>query len=911
MPDILILTVCLTLLTGASEPAEDPTLDAPTHHTTQLQTTLPNGMRVVVQSVPWERLARVEVFYSAGSATDPDSLAGLAHLAEHLLTDSGHQHPDGELKRLQTLYSSYSNAYTEATSMCFVSQCLTNFLPEILDLEADRMHGAITDSLSFEREKSVVLEEIAFRSRLSPTMDFLESIFQAAYLGHPLGRDVGGTPESVQRAGSRDFLAFQAERISPGKAVLVVSGPVDLESTLKLVREKFAFGPRAQPYQPGFPEYPPVVGRRIVLDTLHHSGVMIGIACRIPSENTRDLVLALCLVEFLDEARLGLSLRPVPGEMVLMAYSSGDYFRPPTDLEQHWFMDYPPFDPDQDAQSGLGYIWSELGKTLNNLKRQEVFDEARTRALNNLGSRGEISGTGSGTGRVLVNGYQYLDARTHTEILQELTPADLQDFTNRFLHPGRVVVGIRHGRDSGRSVTINMAGRVVPNSTMNGGDSLDLLGTDLIDPVLETYRQADLFQFEKAELPNGIPVHCLVIPDADRWHLGGCRTFPGLKDLRVGKKAGLDYLYNQVVEYDDTQRQSMDDNQPPRKLSYDLSIELWPWLLRYWADGPPDLAAKIAQTLSRRLESREFNKARWSAVLGWSKDTMMDIRDQASNAARAWRWRQLLGDDHPAISRWAPDPGMTSSASYNDLKKVHGKVAGKVGNTVLVATGPLVSEEVAEILKGTFGHRDKRKPESGFPERKGKLLTGQGRVFSDLEKADVRLTLTFGPLPLEQSDESLSMVLMLLEEALQQSLTSRLREQEGLTYAVFCKARPIDGCFLWEVEVTCQPGQAPLALASLLQVLARHAQAGFTPDECARARLALTGRAIVAFSDAKKGLDWLLRLATFGEIPDDPMARIFDVGPDRINAMAAEVLNMDRYVFSATGPMFEEDIDQF
>ncbi len=69
---VLVLMIMLTGMLAAASQADESASPGSTQTTTQLQFTLPNGMRAVVQSVPWQRLVGVEVFYSAGAATEPD-----------------------------------------------------------------------------------------------------------------------------------------------------------------------------------------------------------------------------------------------------------------------------------------------------------------------------------------------------------------------------------------------------------------------------------------------------------------------------------------------------------------------------------------------------------------------------------------------------------------------------------------------------------------------------------------------------------------------------------------------------------------------------------------------------------------------------------------------------------------------
>jgi predicted Zn-dependent peptidase len=100
---------------------------------------LGNGFQVYIHADEDLALTTVSMFFAAGRATDPDSLAGLAHLAEHLLTENSESYPNGGLARQSTLYSTYRNAYTRGGSIQFETQCLPEFLAKVLVLEVERL----------------------------------------------------------------------------------------------------------------------------------------------------------------------------------------------------------------------------------------------------------------------------------------------------------------------------------------------------------------------------------------------------------------------------------------------------------------------------------------------------------------------------------------------------------------------------------------------------------------------------------------------------------------------------------------------------------------------------------------------------------------------------------------------------
>jgi len=52
-------------------------------------------------------------------------------------------------------------------------------------------------------------------------------------------------------------------------------------------------------------------------------------------------------------------------------------------------------------------------------------------------------------------------------------------------------------------------------------------------------------------------------------------------------------------------------------------------------------------------------------------------------------------------------------------------------------------------------------------------------------------------------------------------------------------------------------------------------------------------------------------MAEFGDIPLEPLHEISMVTAEEVNTMARSAIDPGNFVFTATGPLFEEDIDLF
>ncbi len=863
---------------------------------------LENGFQIHIRSDENLSLTTVSMFFAAGRATDPDSLAGLAHLAEHLLTENSAAYPDGGLIRQSTLFSTYCNAYTSGGYIQFETQCLPEFLPQVLALEVERLGGGGMDEATFAREKSVVLEELAFRRKMSSFNQHLERLKQACYRGHPFGEKIGGTPETVGRIELADYEAFRQEYIQFRRAALVITGPVDPDLTYNLVDSLFTLGTRSESEYLEVPDYPPVRPHQVVSDDLDFDGVRVSIGARIPLDNIDNSAFVRSLGAMLGPSGLGISIDWVPGEALVFLNLYYNYLKPPKDKAMRLGYLYPDFDADQDAQNVLGILWRRLGEELENLEDPEQFAE-RLQIAAAEPLRGKV-------GSILVGGNQALDPDQIMTALAEMPQDRFLALAEQYLTPSRAGVGVTHGRDSERQQAIELAARVVRKEGIHGEDSLAELTAEEIQPVLEAYHRADLDFVTNDRLSNGLPVMYLELPGPSKVRMGGCRVLGPLKVQREGDKPGIVQLYRNVVSYDDRQRRTPDQSQyRPKRLPFEFDLGLAPGVLRYSVEGPGEKTPRMAFHLARRLSSSDFNQERWYRVSEHGREFLDGRAAIPWILARGWRLEQIFGPEYHDLGYYRTKAKTAEKTRFKDLVKLHENVAGKSGQTMLYGAGSLATEKFVAALEKEFGSRDGYRVFGGkYPDVVLEEGT-PGRVVPELGRGDVLLTLTFPPETRRKKPDLAA--ILLLETLLDQTLTGRLRENEGLTYSVSVTARNLSGLTLWELSVTCQPGQAPLVLQVTREELEQIAASGFSLDDLARARLTLTGRLIRAFNDQDDGFEILARIGLFGGLPDDLLARIAGLKDTLINSMAARVVSPDRFAFTAVGPMFEEDIEQF
>jgi predicted Zn-dependent peptidase len=185
--------------------------------------TLPNGLPLYRVDLPGTRAVTVLVAFEAGARTERAEENGMAHFLEHLVFKGGQKFDDyRKVNETAERMGAVLNAYTSHDLVAFHITCRAEVVGEAIDLLTDFVGRPKVDQEELDRERGVVIQEIA-RANDQPSVVAEHLIDRAAFGYHPLGRPVLG-PEEHLRAFSRDaILAFRRRQWagSRGGAFLV------------------------------------------------------------------------------------------------------------------------------------------------------------------------------------------------------------------------------------------------------------------------------------------------------------------------------------------------------------------------------------------------------------------------------------------------------------------------------------------------------------------------------------------------------------------------------------------------------------------------------------------------------------------------------------------------------------------
>lgn len=158
--------------------------------------TLDNGVRLVTEAIPHVRSVSIGLWLTRGSRHEPVELGGIAHFVEHMLFKGTETRSAQDIAQAIDSVGGQFDAFTSKEYAGYYIKVLDEHVPVAIDLLADVVLRPALAVDDIEREKKVILEEIKMVEDTPD--DLVHEIFtEAFWAGHPLGRPILGSPQTV------------------------------------------------------------------------------------------------------------------------------------------------------------------------------------------------------------------------------------------------------------------------------------------------------------------------------------------------------------------------------------------------------------------------------------------------------------------------------------------------------------------------------------------------------------------------------------------------------------------------------------------------------------------------------------------------------------------------------------------
>ncbi|WP_293695243.1 pitrilysin family protein [uncultured Agrococcus sp.] len=195
---------------------------------------LPSGLRILTEHMPATASATVGFWVPVGSRDERADSFGSTHFLEHLLFKGTRTRSAFEIATAFDEVGGEHNAMTSKENTCYYAKVRDSDLPMAIDVLADMVTSSVLESVEFESERGVILEELAMADD-DPGDVVGERLSELVFGDHALGRPIGGTKETI-RGVSRDRVwEHYRENYTLGDLVVTIAGAIEHDTVVQLV----------------------------------------------------------------------------------------------------------------------------------------------------------------------------------------------------------------------------------------------------------------------------------------------------------------------------------------------------------------------------------------------------------------------------------------------------------------------------------------------------------------------------------------------------------------------------------------------------------------------------------------------------------------------------------------------------
>jgi predicted Zn-dependent peptidase len=186
-------------------------------------TQLPSGLRVATAEMPEMESVSVGIWIGVGGRHESARLSGVSHFLEHLLFKGTRRRTARQISQAVEGIGGYLNAFTGEETTCYYARAGHQHLDTLLDVLTDMYLHPQFAPADIAKERHVIKEELLMYHD-QPDHYVQELLIETLWPGHPLGRSLAGTPQTLDAMNRSVLRDYQQRRYLASNTVVTIAG---------------------------------------------------------------------------------------------------------------------------------------------------------------------------------------------------------------------------------------------------------------------------------------------------------------------------------------------------------------------------------------------------------------------------------------------------------------------------------------------------------------------------------------------------------------------------------------------------------------------------------------------------------------------------------------------------------------
>lgn len=207
---------------------------------------LENGLTVISHKNPSSSIINIGIWVKVGSRYEALHQNGLAHLCEHMTFKGTQTRSEIDINEQIADIGGSSEAWTTSNSTSFCLEVLNKDLEFAVELLSDIILHSKFDEEDIKAEKKIILQEM-FEDQNDDDDMFDDEFSKLIFGEQSLGRDILGTPKSINSFTKKDLEEFRDTYYVASNMILSAAGNINHQEFIQLAEKYFNSLPKGTP----------------------------------------------------------------------------------------------------------------------------------------------------------------------------------------------------------------------------------------------------------------------------------------------------------------------------------------------------------------------------------------------------------------------------------------------------------------------------------------------------------------------------------------------------------------------------------------------------------------------------------------------------------------------------------------
>ena len=199
---------------------------------------LENGLTIIGEEIPYVKSISLGVWINAGSRIEDEEISGVSHFIEHMLFKGTRNRTSKQRASEIDNLGGQINAFTSKECTCYYVKLLDSHIDIGIDVLSDMILNSKFNEDDLDKERSVIIEELKMYED-SPEDLAYDLLTENIYINDPLGMNIIGTEESLNRLNREKLLDYFNKYYVPNNSVIAISGNFNFDEIINKIEEKF------------------------------------------------------------------------------------------------------------------------------------------------------------------------------------------------------------------------------------------------------------------------------------------------------------------------------------------------------------------------------------------------------------------------------------------------------------------------------------------------------------------------------------------------------------------------------------------------------------------------------------------------------------------------------------------------